>query len=276
MTSPEHEFTYLSADDLVEINEDQENGGGVRDREALNRCVDRPTTEAFGTGFRTIWEKAAAYVHGIARNHPFLEANKHTALYAAATFLDLNGHQLPDIETIEAETFVLAIALDVFDTDEDPGRTLAKAAEWFQTRCEAGRRSGPVRHLDLEYVFLAGFAVLDQFHTMWVVRGGLSAMGVQNFPHYTDLYVVGRWHGQQTGRIRVTIVAPPGGTHPENNSGSDDLLTMPQLAGMPWLPARFVVKLQPVFRDPANYTVVVALDDDAIAELPLKVVSARS
>ena len=37
---------------------------------------------------------AAAYAFGIARDHPFLDGNKRTALIAARTFLLLNGVNL--------------------------------------------------------------------------------------------------------------------------------------------------------------------------------------
>ena len=37
---------------------------------------------------------AAAYGFGIARNHPFIDGNKRTALVATRTFLTLNGVQL--------------------------------------------------------------------------------------------------------------------------------------------------------------------------------------
>ena len=41
---------------------------------------------------------AAAYCFHISRNHPFLDANKRTALASALVFLDLNGISLSDKE----------------------------------------------------------------------------------------------------------------------------------------------------------------------------------
>ncbi len=38
----------------------------------------------------TLFEIAAAYLFHIAKNHPFVDGNKRTALAAAVTFLDLN------------------------------------------------------------------------------------------------------------------------------------------------------------------------------------------
>ena len=37
---------------------------------------------------------AASYAYGIARNHPFADGNKRTALTAAAVFLEINGQSL--------------------------------------------------------------------------------------------------------------------------------------------------------------------------------------
>src|SRR3546814_14974788 len=37
---------------------------------------------------------AASYAFGIARNHPFVDGNKRTALVVAETFLNLNGWEL--------------------------------------------------------------------------------------------------------------------------------------------------------------------------------------
>ena len=46
---------------------------------------------------------AAAYAFGIARNHPFVDGNKRTALVAAELFLGLNGWDLTatDVECVE-------------------------------------------------------------------------------------------------------------------------------------------------------------------------------
>lgn len=56
----------------------------------------RPQVSAFGEdAFPTIHEKAAALLHGLARNHPFLTGNKRTAWTAMAMFYLVNGYNLP-------------------------------------------------------------------------------------------------------------------------------------------------------------------------------------
>jgi death-on-curing protein len=54
--------------------------------------VYRPQASAFGAdAFPTLHEKAAALLHGLARNHPFLDGNKRTAWAATAVFYMING-----------------------------------------------------------------------------------------------------------------------------------------------------------------------------------------
>jgi len=42
----------------------------------------------------TLFEMAAAYLFHVARNHPFVDGNKRTALMCALAFLGLNGQRL--------------------------------------------------------------------------------------------------------------------------------------------------------------------------------------
>ncbi|HEX5128596.1 MAG TPA: type II toxin-antitoxin system death-on-curing family toxin, partial [Usitatibacter sp.] len=56
----------------------------------------------------TLFDLAAAYAFGIARNHPFVDGNKRTALVASFTFLELNG-----VEVTAPETEAVLIFLDL-------------------------------------------------------------------------------------------------------------------------------------------------------------------
>jgi death-on-curing protein len=42
----------------------------------------------------TVHEKAAALLHGLARNHPFIDGNKSTAWVAASVFYGINDFQI--------------------------------------------------------------------------------------------------------------------------------------------------------------------------------------
>jgi death on curing protein len=73
---------------------------GVRDAGLLESALQRPRNKlAFGQP--GLFELAAAYGFGIARNHPFLDGNKRTALAAIDLFLQANGFELqapnPDV-----------------------------------------------------------------------------------------------------------------------------------------------------------------------------------
>ncbi len=75
--------------------------GGVRDEGLLESALARPQNLA-AYGDPTLAEMAAAYAFGIARNHPFVDGNKRTALMAVYTFLRTNGLRLiaPEVEAV--------------------------------------------------------------------------------------------------------------------------------------------------------------------------------
>lgn len=104
-----------------------EHGGlpEIRDDAALENALARPKNKA-------AYEEdapnlAAAYLLGIARNHPFSDGNKRTAWVVACTFLFLNGYDLhsevPDFVTFTNDVAAGAIAE-------------AQAAEWFRIRLQ--------------------------------------------------------------------------------------------------------------------------------------------
>jgi death-on-curing protein len=70
-----------------------EHGGrpGMRDRAGLASPLARPRNVFAYANQPKLVALAAAYACGIARNHPFIDGNKWTALVAALLFLRLNG-----------------------------------------------------------------------------------------------------------------------------------------------------------------------------------------
>jgi death on curing protein len=60
---------------------------------------------------------AAAYAYGIARDHPFVDGNKRTALVAARTFLLLNGVNLEANQDEKYLTF-LQLAQGAFTEEQ--------------------------------------------------------------------------------------------------------------------------------------------------------------
>ncbi|GGM75880.1 toxin Doc [Longimycelium tulufanense] len=84
----------------------------VRDLGLLQSAVDRPSATVFGDdAYPTVWEKAAALLESLARNHGFVDGNKRTAWVATWAFLEVNGHPLADwFDQDAAEDLVLAVA----------------------------------------------------------------------------------------------------------------------------------------------------------------------
>jgi death-on-curing protein len=64
---------------------------GIRDSNLLISAIETPKATMFGHDlYSTIYDKAAAYLFHIVKNHPFNDANKRTASMAAYIFLKLN------------------------------------------------------------------------------------------------------------------------------------------------------------------------------------------
>lgn len=81
---------------------------GLRDRGLLESGLARPINK-FAYGEIGLAALAAAYGFGIARNHPFIDGNKRTALASMIVFLGLNGFDL-DAPQEAATAMVLSLA----------------------------------------------------------------------------------------------------------------------------------------------------------------------
>ncbi len=104
---------------VVDAMHDQqltEHGGapGLRDEGLLDSALARAQNlHAYGkTDLCTL---AAAYAVGIARNHPFIDGNKRTALLTAYVFLRLNGRTLTASEAEAVEIMMETAAGRVTD-----------------------------------------------------------------------------------------------------------------------------------------------------------------
>lgn len=77
-------------------------GSGIRDKGLLESALARPRHLFSYEPQSTIFELAAAYGFGLAKNHPFVDGNKRAALAVAAIFLELNGFSLvaPEPEAV--------------------------------------------------------------------------------------------------------------------------------------------------------------------------------
>ena len=81
---------------------------GIRDLGLLESALARPVNK-LAYGETAIAALAAAYGFGIARNHPFIDGNKRTALASMIVFLGLNGIDL-DVPQEDATAMILSLA----------------------------------------------------------------------------------------------------------------------------------------------------------------------
>jgi death on curing protein len=113
------DWKWVSAE-FVGVIHDQQiarfgGGSGVRDQGLLLSALARPENLA-AYGDPDVAALAASYAYGIARNHPFVDGNKRTALVTAAVFLLENGHELVASEA-DAVVTILALAAGEFDEE---------------------------------------------------------------------------------------------------------------------------------------------------------------
>jgi len=107
--------------------------GGVRDMGLLESALARPQA-TFGQDelYPDLWSKAAALMHSLIRNHPFVDGNKRTALAATGIFLELNGYALTASNEAVLE-FTRQVAVGEM--------ALAEMAAWLEAHsrsCEEG------------------------------------------------------------------------------------------------------------------------------------------
>ncbi len=105
---------YLSTAQILTLHQAQIQrfGGaaGVRDKGALEAAVARPSMTFGGEDlYPDIPSKAAALMHSLVMNHPFVDGNKRVGVSAAELFAAVNGWELPAGDA-ELEELTLTVA----------------------------------------------------------------------------------------------------------------------------------------------------------------------
>ena len=110
---------YLTVEEVLEINAAVMRGRHVlRDQGLLESAVARPQASAFGAdAYPNLVTKAAALLHSLVLNHPFVDGNKRTAILATLVFLDLNGYVIR-WDQDEALDFMLRLAQHQVEMDD--------------------------------------------------------------------------------------------------------------------------------------------------------------
>ena len=105
-------WVWVETRDALAIHEVQlsEYGGaeGVRDHGLLESALARPQNLA-AYGDPDVAALAASYAFGIAKNHPFVDGNKRTALVVLEFFLALNSYVLT-ADDVQCVVTILALA----------------------------------------------------------------------------------------------------------------------------------------------------------------------
>ena len=112
---------WLTVDIVMAIHDEQlrmfGGGEGVRDPGLLESGMTRPVNRHHYDPNNTIFELAAAYDFGIAKNQPFVDGNKRTGLVSMHVFLALNGWNFaPD--QVEEVQMILRLASGELEEDE--------------------------------------------------------------------------------------------------------------------------------------------------------------
>ena len=117
-----HGFPTVEEVMLIHDGAIREFGGslGLRDMGALESALFRPQIGYYDG----LVEEAAAMMESLAMNHPFVDGNKRTALYATDSFLRMNGSFI-DCDNDEAHRFFMRL----FETDSF---RFAELREWLE------------------------------------------------------------------------------------------------------------------------------------------------
>lgn len=105
---------------------------GIRDDGLLESAVFRCQATFGGADlYQTIFDKAAAILHSVLFDHPFVDGNKRTAVTSAATLLEKNGWKLTASQD-ELVAFPLAV--------EKTRPEISEIASWLRKHSRRIRR----------------------------------------------------------------------------------------------------------------------------------------
>jgi len=113
-----------SVEDVVAIHDDivaeySDTPAGIRNRGDIEFALDYIEAGSFGSAPETIHEKAFHLLRFLVANHPFVDANKRTALNVTVVFYFLNGYRFEyddEVRTILKEFGTDEAAVDEEDT----------------------------------------------------------------------------------------------------------------------------------------------------------------
>jgi death on curing protein len=125
-------LSYLSVTRVLAIHDlmVKRFGGshGLRDLGLVESVVARPQASFDGNdSYETIFDKAAALLQSLLRNHPFVDGNKRTALTCAGIFLKINGWKIINNHGEEVE---FAVKIDNSNLSQE------EISKWLEEHSE--------------------------------------------------------------------------------------------------------------------------------------------
>lgn len=122
-----HEICAIQGEILAESG----GASGVLNKGAIDSTINKPKNLYHYGDNVTLYELAASYGYGFAKNHCFVDGNKRVALIAVYTFLEINGIELTASE-VDAANFFLDLAASL-ETQEE---SMQKLANWLQNNSD--------------------------------------------------------------------------------------------------------------------------------------------
>lgn len=124
---------FLTFEQILVIHYDQieKYGGshGLRDLSLLESAIFRPQT-TFGNEelYASIYTKAAALMHSLLLNHPFVDGNKRTSVVSCLVFLRMNGKSIR-VSQKELVNVALSVESKKWDVEQ--------LANWLEKNCHS-------------------------------------------------------------------------------------------------------------------------------------------
>lgn len=130
---------FLTVKQIIQIHADTIDvfGGpkGIRSKSLLESAVFRMRASFDGKDlYANVFDKAAALLESLLRNHPFLDGNKRTAFVSSVTFLEINGYET-NFDAKGTEKFILAIL--------DGQKSFKQIANFIKRNAEKSDSGGP-------------------------------------------------------------------------------------------------------------------------------------
>lgn len=121
-------YKHLSVIQILYIHDQavKQFGGshGVRDIGLVESAAARPSASFDNNDlYETVFDKAAALLQSLLKNHPFVDGNKRTALISGGLFLKINGWKLINNHEVEVEFGVQV---------DNENLTLEQISEWLK------------------------------------------------------------------------------------------------------------------------------------------------